>query len=172
MLEKNLSVIYQYTAVCLCQQIIVDILSIWTIISACNTSHSEQSGQSCVGHPCTQIILCYIKYSVVQKLSNKQSAKVICRLDRLKAAHRKNKKAIQVMEYLSVAPAFDYIVLRINFGLTTLKDNSLENIISVCNASYILPYIARYMPGIINLCFYYSHAYYHIAIFMQSAYKK
>ena len=33
-------------------------------------------------------ILCYTKYtSIVQKLSNKESAKVICRLDRLRIAH-------------------------------------------------------------------------------------
>ena len=42
----------------------------------------------------------------MQKLSNKQSAKVICRLDRpILAAH-----------------AFDYIVLRINTGLTVCED--------------------------------------------------
>ena len=29
-------------------------------------------------------------YSIVQKISNKQSAKVICRYDRLKIAHRKS----------------------------------------------------------------------------------
>ena len=37
---------------------------------------------------CTQNILRYTRYSIVQKISNKQSAKVICRLDRLRiAAH-------------------------------------------------------------------------------------
>ena len=77
------------------------------------------------------------------------------------------------MEYLSAAHALDYIVLRISPSLTTRKDlammvdNSLDN--SACNTSCILPY--RYMPGIINLCFYRSHTYYHIAILMQSAYK-
>ena len=79
------------------------------------------------------------------------------------------------MGWLSDAHAFDCIVLRTNPGLTIcndlamIVDNSLT-IISAYNASYILPY--RYMPGIINLCFYHSHAYYHIAILMQSAYKK
>ena len=42
----------------------------------------------------------------MQKLSNKQSAKVICRLDRpILAAH-----------------ACDYIVIRINTGLTVCED--------------------------------------------------
>ena len=58
---------------------------------------------------------------------------MICRLDRLRTAHSKSKKAISVMEYLSAAHAFDYIVLRINPGLTTytdlamMVDNSLDN---------------------------------------------
>ena len=34
----------------------------------------------------------YTRYSIVQKLSNKQSAKVICRLDWLRTAHSKSKK--------------------------------------------------------------------------------
>ena len=39
--------------------------------------------------------LCYTRYSIVQKLSNKQSAKVIYRFDRLRtAAHSKSGKAI------------------------------------------------------------------------------
>ena len=32
---------------------------------------------------------CCIRYSLVQKLINKQSAKVICRFDRLRTAHSK-----------------------------------------------------------------------------------
>ena len=71
----------------------------------------------------------------MQKLSNKQSAKVICRLDRLRTAYtaRVKKPYEQWNSYLSAAQAFDYIVLRINPGLTTCKDfammvdNSLDN---------------------------------------------
>ena len=68
------------------------------------------------------------KVFFVQKLSNKQSAKVICRLDKLRMAH-----TARVMKHLSAAHAFDYIVLRINPGLTTCKDlammvyNCLDN---------------------------------------------
>ena len=60
----------------------------------------------------------------------KKSAKVICTLDRLRtAAHSKSQKSI----YLSSAHTFDYIVLKINLGLTSCKDlatvvdNSLDN---------------------------------------------
>ena len=34
-------------------------------------------------------ILCYTRYSIVQETSNKQSAKGICRFDRLRTAHSK-----------------------------------------------------------------------------------
>ena len=79
----------------------------------------------------------------MQKFSTKQSAKVIRRFDRLRTAHSTSQKAIWVMEYLSAAHAFDYIVLRINSGLTSCKDfamvvdNSLE-IINAYNTSYVL----------------------------------
>ena len=33
------------------------------------------------------VSLCYTRYSIAQKLSYKQSTKVICRLDRLRTAH-------------------------------------------------------------------------------------
>ena len=46
--------------------------------------------------------LCYTRKSIAQKLSNKQSDKVICRFDRLKA-----------LENLLATHAFDYIVLRV-----------------------------------------------------------
>ena len=74
-----------------------------------------------------------MRYSIVQKLSYKQSAKVICRLDKLRIAHSKSKKAIWVMECLSSTHEFDYIVIGIIPGLTTGKalaimvDNSLDN---------------------------------------------
>ena len=50
----------------------------------------------------------------MQKLSNKKSAKVICRFDRLRTAHSKSQKAIRVIENLLAAHAFDRIVFRIN----------------------------------------------------------
>ena len=69
------------------------------------------------------------------KLSNKQSAKVICRFDRLRTAYRKSQKGIILcaLENLSVTHAFDHIVLKVNPGLTscentaTAVDNSLDN---------------------------------------------
>ena len=39
-----------------------------------------------------QNILFCTRYSIVQKLSNKQSAKVICKFDRLRTAHNKRQK--------------------------------------------------------------------------------
>ena len=77
-------------------------------------------------------------------------------------------------EILSASYAFDYIVLRVNPGLSSCKDLaavvdiSLDNNYSACNASYVLPY--RCMFGIINLCT--MHGYYCIAILIQSVYKK
>ena len=70
------------------------------------------------------------------------------------------------MEYLSATHAFDYIVLRINPSLTTCKnlammvDNSLDKLVPVTLAIF---YHIDIMPGTINLYFYCSHAYYHIA---------
>ena len=75
-------------------------------------------------------ILCYIRYSIVQKLSNKQSAKVICRFDKLRTDHSKIKTS---NKNLSAAHAFDYIAFKNNPGLTSCKDlavvvdNSLDN---------------------------------------------
>ena len=40
-----------------------------------------------IGHPRTHNVFCNTRYSIVQKLSNKQSAKVTCRFDRLRIAH-------------------------------------------------------------------------------------
>ena len=66
---------------------------------------------------------------------------------------------------------FDYIVFRVNPGLTSCKDLAMVvdiiwTKIGACKARYVLPY--RYVLGIINLCFYCSHAYSHIAILIQS----
>ena len=72
--------------------------------------------------PTCKNILCYTKNSIVQKLSNKQSAKVICRLDRLRTAHSKRQTSHMSIENLSSTHAFDYIVLRVNAGLTSCED--------------------------------------------------
>ena len=69
---------------------------------------------------------CFMQHKVLfyyAKINNKQSAKVICRFDTLRtAAHSKSQKAIWVKEYLSTTHTFDYIMLRINPGLTSCKD--------------------------------------------------
>ena len=86
-----------------------------------------------VAHVCKNI-LCYTRYSIVQKLRNKQSAKVICRCDRLRTAHSKGKIAIRVMSNGKlISCPHNYTVLRINPGMTSYKDlamvvdNSLDN---------------------------------------------
>ena len=83
-------------------------------------------------HACKNILF-YKRYSIVQKFKNKQSAKVVCGFDRFRAAQIKTHRAILVMENLLVAHAFDYVVFRVNPGLTSFKDlamvvyNSLDN---------------------------------------------
>ena len=77
--------------------------------------------------------LCYTKYSIVQKLSNKQSPKVICRFNRLITAHSKKERSHISSGNLLAIHAFDYIVLKVNPGLTSedftiTLDNSLDNI--------------------------------------------
>ena len=67
------------------------------------------------------------------KLSSKQSAKMICRFDRLRTAHSKNKQAIQIIEHLSATHTFDYIVLRVNPGLT-----SCEHLVKALGVTYLL----------------------------------
>ena len=57
----------------------------------------------------------------MQKLSNKQSVKGICRFNRLRTAHSKRQKALYI-EKLLPTHAFDYIVLRVNLGLTSCED--------------------------------------------------
>ena len=67
------------------------------------------------------------------QLSNKQSAKVICKFDRFRTAHSKRQKTIWALEKLLATHAFDYILLRVNPGLISYEDlamaldNSLEN---------------------------------------------
>ena len=53
---------------------------------------------------------------------NKQSAKAICRFERLRTSHSKRQKAVQALKRLSFAHTFNYIVLRIIPGLTSCED--------------------------------------------------
>ena len=43
---------------------------------------------------CNSVHAFCTRYAIVQEISNKQSDKVICRLDRLETAHSKNQKAM------------------------------------------------------------------------------
>ena len=61
------------------------------IISACKAN--GQVSLALAAHTCKNILY-YTRYSIVQKVSNKQSAKVICRFDILKTPHSKSQKAI------------------------------------------------------------------------------
>ena len=70
-----------------------------------------------VTHACKNI-LCYTRYSIVQKLS----VKVICRLDRLRTVHSKRQITIGALQNLSASHTFDYMVLRINSALTSCED--------------------------------------------------
>ena len=59
----------------------------------------------------------------MQKLSNKQSAKVICKLDRLRTVHSNSQTSHRRIGKLIIsAYAFDYIVVRVNYGLTSCED--------------------------------------------------
>ena len=70
--------------------------------------------QKIIGHLHMQNISCRTRYSIVQKLSNKQSAKVICRFDR--------QKSQMSIEQLSSTHTFNYIVFRVNPGLTSCEE--------------------------------------------------
>ena len=65
---------------------------------------------------------CYTRHAIVQKLSNKQSAKVIFKFDRLRTSHNKRKKSLMSIEKVIVCPWFDYTVLRVNPDLTSGKE--------------------------------------------------
>ena len=69
--------------------------------------------------PALKNILCYARYSIVQKLSNKQSVKVICRL---RIAHSKRQTNHISLKNLSAAHTFHYIMLRVKPGLTSCED--------------------------------------------------
>ena len=74
-----------------------------------------------IGYPRMQNILSCTRYSILQTLSKKQSANMICKFDRLRTAHRKRQKAIWALENLLATHAFDYIVLRVNSGLASCE---------------------------------------------------
>ena len=69
-----------------------------------------------------QNILCNTRCSVVQKLSIKQSVKLICRFDRLITAHSKKQTSHMSIGNLLLTHASDYIVLRAKPGLTSCED--------------------------------------------------
>ena len=57
-----------------------------------------------IDRPHTQNISSSTRYSIVQKLSNKQSAKVICRFDKHRASHSKGQKSHMSIEKDIVCP--------------------------------------------------------------------
>ena len=67
-----------------------------------------------MGCPCMEKSLCYTRYSIVHKLSNKQSAKMICRFDRLKIAQIKRQIAIWALEKSSAAHAFEDLAMALD----------------------------------------------------------
>ena len=83
-------------------------------------------------------ILCYTRYSVVQKLSNKQNAKVIYRFDRLRTSYGKRQKAIWALEKLLSTHEFDYILLRVKSGLIRLKLLPLMYIIELADIMFFI----------------------------------
>ena len=77
-----------------------------------------------IRHPCHKIYYAAQGIAtIVQKLSNKQSAKVICRFDRLRTSHSKrHQNHLSFEKLVSSAYAFNCIALRVNHGLTSCKD--------------------------------------------------
>ena len=84
-------------------------------------------------------ILCNVRHSKVQKLSNKQSARVICRFDRLRTPHRKRQTSHMSIGKLSATHAFYYVVLRVKPGLTSFEDHAtvLTDVQSLTVITYI-----------------------------------
>ena len=74
------------------------------------------------GSPHTKNILCNTRYSIVQNLNNKQSAKVICRFDRLITAHSKRQTSYMSIRKLIGHHTFYYIVLWVKPGLTSCEE--------------------------------------------------
>ena len=77
-------------------------------------------------------ILCNTRCSILQKLSIKQSAKVIfiCRFDRFRIAHSKRQESHMSVGNLSTAHAFDYIVLKVKPGLISCEDLTMILVIN------------------------------------------
>ena len=68
--------------------------------------------------------------SIVQKLSNKQSAKVISRFDRYRTAHSRRQKSYMSIEKLSSAHTFNYIVLKVNSAQTSCEDLAMALVLT------------------------------------------
>ena len=91
--------------------------------------------------------------TIVQNLSNKQSAEVICRFDRLRTAHSKSQTSHMNIGKLIGAHAFDYIVLRVNpAGLTSCED--LATALHICYICTTIIYtIVSHMKHIASYSF-------------------
>ena len=74
-----------------------------------------------IGRPQMQNFSCCTRYAIVKKLSNKHSAKVICKFDRLRTLHNKRKKSLMSIEKIIVCPRFDYTVLRVTLTWPVVK---------------------------------------------------
>ena len=74
-----------------------------------------------IGHPCMQNISCSTRYTTVQNLSNKQSAKVICKFDRFRISHSRRQRSHMSIEKFTPAHAFNYIVLRLTMAWPVVK---------------------------------------------------
>ena len=77
-----------------------------------------------IGRPRMQKHFMPHKVFYCAKLSNKQSAKVIYKLDKLRTSHSKRQKSHMNIEKLTSASAFNYIVFRVYHRLTSCKDNA------------------------------------------------
>ena len=80
--------------------------------------------------PTHKNISCTTRYAIVQKLSNKQSAKVFLGLIDLENLTARDRKAISALKRLSGTHAFNNIVLRVNLGLTSCEDLAMA--LSAC----------------------------------------
>ena len=71
---------------------------------------------------CIQNLSCNTRYSIVQKLSNKQSAKVICRIDRLCTAYSMRQTShMSIGKLIGCPHTFNYIVLSVKPVLTSCE---------------------------------------------------
>ena len=90
-----------------------------------------------IGRPHTQNILCYKRCPIVQKLSNKQSVKAICRFDRLRQHTARDKKPCENWKGYWPPIHLNYIVLRVraNSGLTSCEDLATDLITKEASSS-------------------------------------